>query len=127
MFHATCLPFIGSEYQREKGIEKGITPFLPSHAPHSLLLLLLLHVEPPLGECAVGSPPPLLFPFLLDPGVQLGDGADAPDGVLDSLWAPGERSNGKTLLVLAWSSSLTSLPRPSDLNHCPFQHLHHQQ
>lgn len=65
--------------------EKGITPFLSSHTPYSLLLLLLFHVKPPLGERTVGSPPPLLFPFLLDPGIQLGDGADAPDGVLNSL------------------------------------------
>lgn len=41
-------------------------------------------MKPPLGKCAVCSPPLLLFPFLLDPGIQLGDGADAPDGVLDS-------------------------------------------
>lgn len=67
--------------------EKGIAPFLSGHAPHSLLLLLLFHVEPALGEGAVGSPAPLLFPFLLDASIQLGDGADAPDGVLNSLWA----------------------------------------
>lgn len=59
-------------------------------APYSLLLLLLFHVKPPLGERAVCSPSPLLFPFLLDTGVQLRDGADAPDGVLNSLQTGGE-------------------------------------
>lgn len=31
------------------------------------------------------------------------------------------------LLGLSWSSNTTSLPWPSDLNHCTFQHLQDQQ
>lgn len=59
---------------------------------YSLLQLPLLTLSSPLGKHAACSPFSLLFSFLLDPGIQLGDCADPPDGVLNSLQTQGNRT-----------------------------------
>lgn len=49
------------------------------------LLFAFLTLGPSLSQGPAGSPPPLLLPFLLDAGIQLGDSSDPQNGVLSPL------------------------------------------
>lgn len=70
-------------------LSKKIRPKMCRFVSSSLLVwFALLTLCPPLCQGPTGPSPPLLFPFLLDAGIQLGDCSNPQYGVLDPLEDP---------------------------------------